>query len=63
MEGALHVMPLDEAIAQLGVAVVAQVVDGEDFAFHTEEGNVLAFGGHGNARAFKQVGLGGHVNP
>jgi hypothetical protein len=54
---------LHKAIAQFGVAVTAQVVDGEHFAFYAEQGNVLPFGGHGDACAFKQIGLGGHINP
>ena len=54
---------LHKTVAQLGITVGAQVVDGEDFAFHAEQGNVLPLGGDGNARAFKQIGLGGHVNP
>ena len=63
MEGALHVVAFNKAVAELGVAVGAQVVDGEDFTFHAEQGNVLSFGRDSDACAFKQIGLGGYVGP
>ena len=54
---------LDEAIAELCVAVGAEVVDGKHLAVHAEQRNVLALWRHGDARTFKQIGLGGHVGP
>ena len=53
----------DEAIAQLGAAVGAQVVDGKHLTVHVEQGNVLPLRGDGDACAFKQISLGGHVGP
>jgi hypothetical protein len=63
MKRAFHVVALHEAITQLGVAMGAQVVNGKHFTVNAKEGNVLALGSHGDACAFKQIGLGGHVSP
>ena len=56
-------MSFYKTIAEFGVAVAAQVVDGVNAILELEDGNVLALRCHGHARAFKQIGLGGHVNP
>jgi hypothetical protein len=63
MEWAFHLVALHKAITQFGVAMAAQVVDGVNAIFEFEDRNVLPFGGHSDACAFKQIGLGGHVNP
>ena len=63
MEWAFDVVSLDKAIAQLGIAVAAQVVYREHFAFHAEQRDILSVRGHWNARTFEQVGLCGHINP
>jgi hypothetical protein len=63
VEGAFHVVAFDKAITQFGIAMAAQIVDGVNTIFEFEDSDVLAFGGHSDACAFKQIGLGGYVNP
>jgi hypothetical protein len=54
---------LDKTLAQPGVAVGAQVVDGKHLALDAEQGKVQPMGSHGYARTFKQIGLGRHIGP
>jgi hypothetical protein len=50
MERTLHMVASDEAIAELGVALGAQVVDGVNAIFEFEERNVLPLGRSANLR-------------
>jgi hypothetical protein len=43
--------------------MAAVVVDGKNTIVNFENGDVLVLRCDGNASAFKQIGLGGHVNP
>ena len=63
MEGTLHMIAFHKAVAQLGIAVAAIVVDGEHTLLQFEDGDVMILRGDCNASPFKQVGLCGHVNP
>jgi hypothetical protein len=53
MERALHLVALYKAVAQLGMAVGADVVDGIHALFELEERNVVALGADRNASALK----------
>ena len=48
---------VDSAIAELGVAVGTQVVDGVNAVFAFDEGNFMPRVRHGDACAFKQISL------
>ena len=63
VERALNVVAFHKTITKFGVAMAAQIVDGVHAIFKFENSNVLAFWGNSDACAFKQIGLGGHVNP
>jgi hypothetical protein len=56
-------MSFNKALAQLGIAMAALVVNRKDAIVHLEHGNVQPLGRDGHADAFKKIGLGGHVNP
>ena len=56
-------MTVHKTVAQLGIAVAAEVVNRINAIFKLEDSNVVALGRDSYACAFKQVGLGGHIGP
>ena len=63
MKRAFHPMSIDKALAQLGMAMCAQVVDGVNAIFELEDGNVMAPRFHRDACALKNIGLCAYVGP
>ena len=59
----LHLVALDETIAQQSVAMGAIVVGGIGLAFDAEQGNAAPLHLHANTSAFEQIGFGGHGRP
>jgi hypothetical protein len=63
MEGTLHKITFNKAIAQFGVAMGTLVVDGKHTVVDFENGNVMMGRHHTHTNTLKQVSLCGHVNP
>jgi hypothetical protein len=56
MEWAFHLMPLNEAIAQFGVAMGAGVVHGKKLTVHLKNGQIMASRIHRQTRPVKHIG-------
>ncbi len=63
MKWTLHVIAFHKTITKFGVAMASVVVDGKYALVYLENSDVVILRRDSNARAFKQVGLCGHVKP
>jgi hypothetical protein len=63
MKWALDVVAFHKTLAQFGVAMATHIVDSENTIVYFKNGNVLVLWCDRNPCTFKQICLGGNVNP
>jgi hypothetical protein len=63
VKGTLYKVAFHKTVTQLGIAMAAFIVDGENAIVYFEHSDIQVEGGHCNTCTLKQIGLSRYVNP